>query len=282
MIVIWCASVCALFVAVALLALKRMLYWRRQGENLQEIGYIPPAPTWIERRIYYWLSRVLLRVVLGPIKVLGQENTRFDGRLVILGNHQHGLDFITLRAALTRRINYWILGAAKEATGKRKAIAAFISTIVVPAVNGKSIGHSDVVIQNLAHLLANNRNAKVLLFPQGKLVLDNVLQAPDFRTGAIQVMALVDKLTNHDKLAALPVVVHYWTECERPTLLRRSMISLWLKTFGSYNTSPKYGATVIIGKPIPFSELPEEPRDAIEHVCTTMQALLDEAKNQSP
>lgn len=42
-----------------------------------------------------------------------------------------------------------------------------------------------------------------------------------------------------------------------------------------------YGATVVIGKPIPYADLPADPREAIEYIRQRIEAQLAVAQGKS-
>jgi len=268
----------------ALLVGGRTAYWYVQGFRLQHIGYIPPGPSTFERILYYWLCRSVLRIVLGPIKFIGRENAHFEGRLAVLPNHQHGFDFLAVRAAVPWAFRQ--IGAAKEVKSWRAGPAAWSGTFAVPVMGGKATDHAggELVIDNCAKMLVQSPRRRMLMFPQGKLVYENVLRQEDFRTGAMRMMRKVFIITNGEALAALPIAIHYWElcDCEAPNIGRRFMVWLWGKCFPDYGNGPKYGATIVIGKPIVFSTLPEDPRAAIEQVRLVLQDLLEQAKAATP
>jgi 1-acyl-sn-glycerol-3-phosphate acyltransferase len=261
----------------------RTAYWYVQGFRLQTIGYIPPGPSTLERIIYVRLCRGILRLALGPIKFIGSENAHYEGRLAVTPNHQHGFDFLVARVAVPFAFRQ--IGAAKEVKGWRSGLAAFAGTFAVPVMGGKATDHNagELVILNCAKMLVQSPRRRMLMFVQGKLVYDNVLRPEDFRTGNIRMLHKVHELTNEDP-ADLPIAIHYWERCDclKPTLFRRSMVWLFTKLFPDYGSGPKYGATVVIGKPIPLSTLPEDPRAAIEQVRVAMDGLLDIAKANTP
>lgn len=269
-----------LFALSAAVVVWRISFWYRQGFKLQTVGgYIPPEASKIEKLIWYWTCRGISRLAFGPVKIIGRENAWFNGRLVILPNHQHGLDFLVVRMAMP--YSYRAIGAAKEMKSWRSGPAAFIGATAVPVMGGKATGNAQIVLEHTADVVSLSRYGKVMLFPQGKLVWDNILRPEEFRTGAVRMMGMVDERTEHAPLAALPVAVHLWTRGEL-TLTRRCVHWLWRRYFSDYNSSPKFGATVVIGKPIPFESLPKEARPATEQIRQVIQALLDEAIANSP
>jgi 1-acyl-sn-glycerol-3-phosphate acyltransferase len=262
----------------ASVAVLRLGYWYWHGRKLQQPGYIPPHPSKLEDVIFVWLCRNLLRAIVGPIQVIGLENAQaLAGRALILPSHPHGLDFMAVRVAMP--FPYRTIGAASQIGGLNSGLAAFSGTIAIPTVSGKAVGNTNAVIDGSARMLARDEDARELIFPQGLLQYDNVLRPEDFRTGAVRIMQRVDELTDHAPFHALPVALYYWQEPNAPGWLRRSLTRLTVKV--GLTDAPKYGVTVVIGKPILLSDLPHDPREATEFLRCKIQELLDQAMRRS-
>src|SRR5215470_15259335 len=67
-----------LIIAAILLAaafsLQRLNFWRREGLKLQQSGYLPPKSGWIADRVFQGLTRLLIFLTVGPVKVIGRQN----------------------------------------------------------------------------------------------------------------------------------------------------------------------------------------------------------------
>lgn len=270
--------------AIALcLVVWRFLFWLREGIRLQKPGYLPPPPTRFGRLVYKLFCRVGVRLIVGPVKVIGREHAQFDGRLMILANHQHITDFGVVRAAMP--YSYRQIGAAKEMKGYRAPFAAYFGSFSVQVQGGRSVaGHqaADAAIDACATVLAETPHSKLLVFPQGMLVYDNVLREADFRTGAIRALKRTAQKIAGERLAVQPVAVHLWQPTGRECLPRRLFVWAWATFFPNYGSRPKTGATVVIGEPIEFSQFPEEQHEAIEFFRQRLKVLLDEAIAASP
>lgn len=249
---------------------------------MRTAGYLPPEPSWFGRNFYTAVCRIGTRIACGPVQVIGKENAQYEGRLAIVPNHQHGLDFAVVRVAMPWP--YRQIGALKEAARLpgMATLAAWIGTFTVPVQGGKASTGGQAAIDACARYLSQRRINKLLMFPQGKLVFDNILRSADFRTGAVRALQAA-QLMVHDGVepAFLPVAIYYHPPTEATSLFRRVVNKLWRKFLSGYASGPVCGATVVIGKPIPISALPTDIRQATEVLRTKIQKLLDQARAAS-
>jgi hypothetical protein len=156
-------------------------------------------------------------------------------------------------------------------------------------------GGSNTVIETGKNILVHSHGARLLLFPQGMLVWDNVLRPKEFRTGATRILQATLAEIGDDPLFVLPIAIHYKRDPKDATLLTRIIHGMGLKGFrrwkdyeliknedGTRTKKPRvyttYGATVVIGKAIPVRSLPADPREAIEMVRLAIQAQLEQAQ----
>lgn len=273
----------------------RAVYWYREGRKLQNSGYMPPSSTRFARGFYKSACRLIAFLGVGPVKVIGAENARFTGRALILPNHQFALDFAVVGKALP--FSFRQVAKAREVKNPLLGtLAAWIGTVGVQVEGGKSQGGGgQAVIDAGAKILANSSGARMLLFPQGKLVFDNKLAIEDFRTGATRILNTTVTAVGADGLYALPMAIHYSRDPRDATRLHRFLNAIGLKAFRRYKdfelvanadgTKTKvnrvyttYGATVVIGKPIAMRDLPTDPRAAINVIAAEIQMLLTTAQ----
>lgn len=267
----------ALLAAVTYFGL-RLRFWIREGKKMRTAGYLPPEPSWVGKFFYAALTRVGSRIACGPITVIGRENADFNRRLAITPNHQHGLDFAVIRVAMPWA--YRQIGALKEVARLpgMATISAWVGTFSVPVQEGKAGLGGLAAINACSRIIAQSRHSKLLMFPQGKLVFDNVLRQKDFRTGAVRAMqAAQEKITDGEAPAFLPVAIYYHPATRASTVFRKTMNWLWRKFLSGYTSGPVCGATIVIGKPIPITELPTDVREATEVLRVKIQGLLDQA-----
>lgn len=268
----------AVAVATVCFVLYRVFFWVREGKRMRTAGYLPPEPSWFGRNFYTALCHIGTRIACGPVKVLGRENAQHAGRLAIVPNHQHGLDFAVVRVAMPW--SYRQIGALKEAARLpgMATLAAWIGTFTVPVQGGKASTGAQAAIEACARYLTQRRINKLLMFPQGKLVFDNVLRSTDFRTGAVRALQAANLIiTDGGEPAFLPVAIYYHPPTRATSLYRRMVNKLWRKFLSGYTSGPVCGATVVIGKPISISQLPTDIRAATEVLRLEIQKLLDQA-----
>ena len=230
------------------------------------------------------------------MKVVGRHNERYDGRLLIGPNHTFNLDFAVTRVAVG--CHYTQVAKHDEVKGKRALPAAWVGTIAAKVDGGVAArGKGNAVVEAAAHYLASTRLARLLIYPQGKLVEDNVLRSEDFRTGAARSLnQAADQLDNEQPLAYLPVALHYKRDRADATLFHRfvEMVAqvvpplrkfrVWVDSTRAEDGSKvvrkrrHYGATVVVGKPVPVSALPEDPRDCANFMQERIGELLVRAE----
>ena len=124
-----------------------------------------------------------------------------------------------------------------------------------------------------------------------------MLRPEDFRTGAARTMALaVQQLGAGEAVALLPVGLHYKRDPKHASLFQRAVGALArvippLKRFRTWadvtknpdgtktvNKFRNYGATVVIGEPIAYSSLPQDPHECSQFMRAKIQELLDQAE----
>jgi len=278
------------------LILLRTAYWFWQGRKLQKSGYMPPPSTKVARMFYKFACHTITFLGVGPVKIIGAENARFVGRGLVLPNHQFALDF----AVVGKVTPFSFRQVAKAAEVKNPfigALAAWIGTVGVQVEGGKSqaVGGGQAVIDTGARVLTRSAGARMLLFPQGKLVFDNQIREEDFRTGAMRMMNATVLLVGVDGLYYLPMAVHYKRDSKDATRFHRFVNALGIKSFRRWRdyellanadgsktrvnrAFTTYGATVAIGKPVAMADLPSDPRAATNLLAGQIKALLEIAE----
>jgi 1-acyl-sn-glycerol-3-phosphate acyltransferase len=269
-------------------------FWIYQGRKLQKTGYMPPPSSKFARWFYKRSCHLIAWLKVGPIKVIGRENARFDGRGLVLPNHQFAMDFAAVGVATP--FSYRQIAKAKELRGIRGPLAAWVGTVGVQVEGGKAQdGKSNTVIDTAKDILAHSHGARLLLFAQGKLVWDNILRKEDFRTGATRILQATIAEIGQDPIYVLPMAIHYKRDPKDATRLHRFLSAIGVKSFRRFKdyelvdngdgTKTKkdriyttYGAVVVVGKPIDARTLSADPREAIESIRVVIQGLLEQAQ----
>jgi 1-acyl-sn-glycerol-3-phosphate acyltransferase len=270
-------------------------YWIYQGKKLQQTGYMPPPSSRFARWFYKKACHLLCFIFVGPVEIVGRENALFDGRALVLPNHQFAMDFAVVGRSTP--FSFRQVASARELLGLvRGTLAAWIGTVGVQVEGGKvQDGAANNVIETGKRILKRSHGSRMLLFPQGKLVWDNVLRPEEFRTGATRMVQATLAEIGEDPFFVLPIAVHYKRDASDSTLLARVLRGMGMKWFrrwrdyeivknadGTKSRKPHvevtYGAKCVIGKPIDVRTLPADPRQAIEVVRQAIQVLLTEAQ----
>lgn len=291
-------------IALAVLAFGfaayRVRFWVNEGKKMQKGGYLPPPTTFFGNWAFRLATKLGCFLVVGPVKVIGKENARYPGRLIVVPNHQFEFDFAVTAQAMPYA--YRQLAVASEVSGIRSAIAAWVGFCAVDGERGKAKGKAgaEAVIEAGAKILTHDK--AFLMFPQGILVRDNVLREEEFRTGWIRILNRAATDIGKEELAALPIGIVYKADPKDATWFHRlanriNFPGFLLKLIGlagfrvwvSKVTNPapgeptkivtkNYGATVVVGKPIPLKDLPEDIHAATEVLRAALQVEVDKAK----
>ncbi len=278
----------------------RVRFWMNEGKKLAKGGYLPPPPTFFGRWAYRLATKLGCFLVVGPVKVIGRQNARYPGRLIIVPNHQFEFDFAVVSRALPYA--YRQLAVASEVSGFRSAIAAWVGFCAVDGERGKAKGKAgaEAVIEAGAKILTHDK--AFLMFPQGILVRDNELRKEEFRTGWIRILNRAADNVDKSELAALPIGIVYHRDPKQatwghrlanrinfPGFLLRLIGLAGFRVWVSKVTNPlpgeptkivtkNYGATVVVGKPIPLKDLPADIHEATEALRQALQVEIDKAK----
>lgn len=278
----------------------RVRFWMSEGKKLAKGGYLPPPPTFFGRWAYRLATKLGCFLVVGPVKVIGRQNARYPGRLIIVPNHQFEFDFAVVSRALPYA--YRQLAVASEVSGFRSAIAAWVGFCAVDGERGKAKGKAgaEAVIEAGAKILTHDK--AFLMFPQGILVRDNELRKEEFRTGWIRILNRAADNVDKNELAALPIGIVYHRDPKQatwghrlanrinfPGFLLRLIGFAGFRIWVSKVTNPlpgqpakivtkNYGATVVVGKPIPLKDLPADIHEATEVLRQALQVEIDKAK----
>ena len=267
-----------LIIAAILLAaafsLQRLNFWRREGLKLQQSGYLPPKSGWIADRVFQGLTRLLIFLTVGPVKVIGRQNASYRGRLLVVPNHTYQFDFAMVASSLPFTFRY--LADSKELTGIRAPFAAWTGAF---GVDTKAEGSGEAVIRSSVNSLSASQNSRLLIFPQGKMVKDNVLRPEEFRTGAVRILRQAAEQCQDQSAALLPVAIHYKRDARSASWFHKVLLRLGLSGFRKAFGMANFGGTVVIGEPIPVRSLPDDPHQATELMRSKINSLLRVAQD---
>jgi 1-acyl-sn-glycerol-3-phosphate acyltransferase len=257
--------------ALAVYLVWRVVYWVRQGRNMTKSGYLPPEPTWLARLVLGFASRVLTYLGVGPVKIIGAENARYRGRMIIAPNHQFELDFAMVRRAVGYSFRF--MTHTHQLRGLQGILGAWTGAI---PVEPEKKGGGDAAATAAVNFLSSNPHGKMLMFPQGKLVRDNVVRQEDFRWGVVKISQKIAQQEADDDMAILPIAIEYHRD---PASKHWTHSILWkLRGWFGYTN---YGGTVVVGEPIKVKDLPADPSEAAAVVRERIVALQRVARGES-
>lgn len=276
--------------------LYRLAFWYCEGLKLKQCGYMPPPSSKFARGSFKWICRVVTRVFVGPLAVRGLENAKFTGRGLALPNHVFYWDFAVYAAAIPYAYRQ-IAKYAEIAFAPIRTWAAFIGTVGVQVEEGKTKdGAGKAIVATGAKVLAASAGSRLLMAPQGRLIYSGEIRPESFRTGATRILSETALLVGDDPLYGQPVAVYYLRDKKYATRLQRILYPLGLGLLRTVRWKEKtvdaagvetvtkhkatiYGVIVVIGVPIPQSELPLDARAAIEYVRLRIEAMLQEVRD---
>ncbi len=264
-----------ILIVVAVLAVVagiRLRFWIKQGAKLQVNGYLPPAPSRTAGFFYRTVCRLFTFMFVGPIKVIGKTKPRPRGRLLIAPNHQYQFDFAVVTHALPYHMRY--MAKTTELRGARGVVGAWTGAFGVDATGP---GGGEAVVQASVKVLASEPDSALLIFPQGKLVQDNVLRQDEFKTGAARMLHQTAAVIDGQPLSILPVAVYYKRDAKDATFLHKLLMRCGFKNFRCAFQKRNFGANVAVGEPIAVESLPADAHEATEVVRARIQELLDKA-----
>lgn len=257
--------------SVAGFLVYRMIFWLRVASHMTESGYLPPEPTGFSRWFLGFGSRLVAFLGVGPVEVKGRENARFAGRLLIAPNHQFQLDFAMVRLAVGTSFRY--MTHANQLRGLQGFLGGWTGAF---PVESEKKGGGEAAFNAAVAAFSSSRRARMLIFPQGKLVTDNVLRKEDFRYGVARISRKTFENTG-EPAAVLPVAIIYKRD-PRHRHWSHFIFAPLRRLFGITN----YGGNVIVGKPIPVQDLPADPAEATEVIRLKIQELLDSVLQAAP
>lgn len=257
--------------AVALYLVWRMVYWIGQGRKMNRSGFLPPVPTWCAKLTMGFASRLLLFLGVGPVTVIGAANARrHRGRLLITPNHTFELDFAMVRRALG--FSFRFMTHTHQLRGIQGILGAWTGAI---PVEPEKKGGGDAAVDAAVNLFKSSPVARMLMFPQGKLVRDNVIRPEDFRWGFAKISRRTLEETGDADMAVLPMALLYLRDV-RDRHWSHFLLAPLRRFWGVTN----YGGIVVIGEPIPVKDLPDDPSEATAMVRQRIERMLAYARGE--
>lgn len=241
------------------------LVWRRHVQpllrsvrtyikNVSTCGFLPPPPSKVAVAFLHWLSRVLSWIQVGKVKIIGSENLKADGPMLIAPNHPHYIDPAIIVLALGRPVRFMAArGVMRFGFGFGSLIAGPCGAFTADLTPGKG-GPARV-----AGVRVLTSGQVLAMFPEGWAYLDGKLGP--FKKGAVRI-AREAATQIGQAVNIVPVHLRYgrypgnWIRKLHP-IFEYLLVFL---AFWYY----RRGVTCVIGKPISSSTLPSDDTEATE------------------
>jgi 1-acyl-sn-glycerol-3-phosphate acyltransferase len=252
---------------------SRISFWKAEGKRVLEPGHVPPLPRWHQRFIRMALGRLFVFLCIGRLRIVGKQHLKFAGRVISFANHQTERDAVLMTyLSGTRKTRYFI--AKTQSEGWRAPLVAFTGGIVVEHATRRG---PILALMSAIGTMQKEQGTDFIIFPQGKLVRDNVLVRKDFFSG-IAVIGYKVSPDSEETLAYLPIAIYYDRDPSHATLLHRTLRFCGMKNFRTFFGEIVYGAVVFVGEPIPVSCLPEDKEAATDVLFERIQTLSARAE----
>lgn len=248
--------------AVAIRIRSRFLFWLEHSRHMQESGYLVPPPSLTARLTYRLVTRAIVYLGVGPIKVTGRSHLRKPGRKIFVPNHQFNLDFAV--ASVATRTACPVMTKSAELKSPLLAFFGAWTGAAIP-VNIKEGRGGQKSFASSCHHLERRYDSEFLIFPQGALFDD--LKLSDFKPGAARMQKDVSDATFGEPVWLIPMYIEYRRDADSKPVSQLVFGKL-RSLFGRVN----YGVDVHIGDPIAYN--PARSIDGTTAIIHSRIALL--------
>lgn len=267
-------AVAGVLLVVVAFAIARAHHWISEGKKLTEPGHLTPRVSFWARLTRLIVGRITMFLRVGRLTIIGKSNLKYNGRLLLMPNHQIEKDAVVVTTVFGL-MHFRFLMAINQITGLRAPFAAWLGGIAVHHDRNPSAS-----VRTAINALKAERDSSLVVFPQGKLVRDNVLRREEFFAGALMIGKLAGKKSELP-FAALPVGIYYDRDPKHATLLFRIARALGTRWCSDWFNETTYGVTVMFGRPIPLSELPDDLDQATTVVFEQIRTLSEYAEAET-
>ena len=262
------------FLLALIVACVRIRFWINEGNKLLQPGYMTPKVSWWARATRLVIGRIAMHLRVGRLIIIGKENLKYQGRLLMLPNHQIEKDAVIVTAVFGT-MHFRFLMAINQITKLRAPFAAWLGGIAVHHDRNPAAS-----VRTAMRALSAEQTSSLVVFPQGKLVRDNALRREDFFAGALMIGRHAAKKSELP-FAVLPVGIYYDRDAKHATLLFRVARWFGITWFSDWFNETTFGATVAFGKPIPLADLPEDLERATDIVFEEIRNLSEQAEKET-
>ncbi len=231
---------------------------------VEQCGYLPPSPTPRGVRLLQRLSKILVFIQVGKVKVLGAENLdKVDGATVVTPNHPHWADTVVMPIVVNRKARYMAAqGVFQFGGGLGGLLVGPLGAFSADLTPGKGGPARNAAIKVLVN------GELLVMFPEGWAYLDGTIG--EFKKGAVRIVKEAATLLGQTSYL-LPTFIRYG---KYPGSWIRKLPPAW-EYLLIFLLFPVYrrGCTVVIGEPIPSTDLPEDDWAATEYLRERVLAL---------
>jgi len=257
-----------------IVASVRIRFWINEGKKLLQPGYMTPKVSWWARATRLVIGRIAMHLRVGRLIIIGKENLRYRGRLLMLPNHQIEKDAVIVTAVFGT-MHFRFLMAINQITKLRAPFAAWLGGIAVHHDRNPAAS-----VRTAMRALGAEQNSSLVVFPQGRLIRNNALLREDFFAGALMIGKHAAKKSELP-FAVLPVGIYYDRDSKHATLLFRVARLFGITWFSDWFNETTFGATVAFGKPIPIADLPDDLEKATDIVFDEIKKLSELAERET-
>jgi 1-acyl-sn-glycerol-3-phosphate acyltransferase len=272
MITLWCS----VFVLLAVLYICLRPGLRRARLYIDQIstcGYLAPPPTPGGLRALMRTARVLAFIQVGPLKVIGRENFDLpDGPMIVTPNHAHSADTAVLPLVLQRPARYMAAqGVFRFAWGLGGLLVGPMGAFSADVDRGKGGPAREAAVRVLT------TGQTLGMFPEGWAYLDG--RMGPMKKGAVRIAKEAARQLGKTTYL-VPVFIRYG-RYPGSWILKFSPPVQYLIVFTNWWWFRR-GATIVVGKPIPSTALPEDDGEATELLRQHIVALDPSGRNGEP
>ena len=254
----------ALVVGVFKYLIPEIKEWRRYIRDVATSGYLPPPPTRRGMFRLKILSRLILFIQVGKVKIIGQENLEaLDGKnYIATPNHPHFADVAVLPYVMGGRPARYMAARGVMTFGRGLGSLIFgpMGAFAADLSDGGGAREAAVRVVSSRQILG--------MFPEGWAYLDGVMG--EFKTGAVRIGSEASEILG-EEVYFLPMYFRYgkypgpWIRKVPPP----AEYFLLMLLFPFY----RRGVTVVIGEPIARSEMSDDRYEATEQLRESILKL---------
>lgn len=243
----------------------RLQVLRERAKLVVECGYLSPPPTDEAHRGMVRFAKFFVDHFVGKVEATGHEKlATMPGPFVLAFNHGSLLDVAIAPVVLNRKARFpAALGVTSLAGGLVGAKMSEWGVFTVDLDNGHAAFNASVKV------LTSGDDANIeVIFPEAWTNMDGTVKK--FKTGAVRMVQEASVRLGRP-VNLIPGYMHYGRYPGK-WILKLPMALQWLTplVFAFYYAR---GVKVVIGDPIPSTDLPSDPREATEILRQKVLAL---------